>query len=313
MPVIRVAGVPSPRLDERITLKDGRILCYAEFGDPNGEPVIAFHGFPGCRLEPWPHHRTFVGHSVRLISPDRPGSGNSTFQPDRVVIDYPKDVVELADHLGTEQFGILGISGGAPYAVSCANYLPTERISVVGLLAPAPPWEIDGQGPPSDGLRMISRLGDWAVRYVPWLVSGVLSIVIPLINWGVKHEWIIKKIDKKLKEESTEKRKEEGQVCGLMSLGKSDIRRGLYSEVYNVESQRLRPRRRRRRGSALGNPGTTTPDSQYPLRNSQTGSQTNCSRSPTPSPTVGIRPSRRRLPNNDMARHQRRQCAHFPS
>ena len=33
------------------TLRDGRALSFAEFGDPSGKPVFYFHGFPGSRIE----------------------------------------------------------------------------------------------------------------------------------------------------------------------------------------------------------------------------------------------------------------------
>ena len=32
------------RTEQRIILKDGRTLGFAEYGDPNGEPVLEFHG-----------------------------------------------------------------------------------------------------------------------------------------------------------------------------------------------------------------------------------------------------------------------------
>ena len=37
--------------DHRLTLPDGRVLCYAELGAPDGRPVLYCHGFPGSRLE----------------------------------------------------------------------------------------------------------------------------------------------------------------------------------------------------------------------------------------------------------------------
>jgi hypothetical protein len=36
---------------ESITLKGGRTLGYAEWGDPAGKPVFHFHGSSGSRLE----------------------------------------------------------------------------------------------------------------------------------------------------------------------------------------------------------------------------------------------------------------------
>ena len=36
--------------DHLITLKDGRKLAYAEYGDPKGKPLFYFHGWPVTRL-----------------------------------------------------------------------------------------------------------------------------------------------------------------------------------------------------------------------------------------------------------------------
>ena len=35
----------------RLTLRDGRTLAYAVYGDPAGLPVFLFHGTPGSRLD----------------------------------------------------------------------------------------------------------------------------------------------------------------------------------------------------------------------------------------------------------------------
>ncbi len=38
------------KTNHTIKLKDGRMLGYAEYGNPEGKPVFYFHGFPGS----WP-------------------------------------------------------------------------------------------------------------------------------------------------------------------------------------------------------------------------------------------------------------------
>jgi len=37
------------KIDNQIKLSDGRALGYAEYGDPQGQPVLHFHGFPSSR------------------------------------------------------------------------------------------------------------------------------------------------------------------------------------------------------------------------------------------------------------------------
>ena len=75
---------------------------------------------------------------VRIISTDRPGICESTFQPNRKLVDWPRDVEQLANHLGIERFHILAISGGAPYAYAAGATTP-ERVRAIAIASGAPP------------------------------------------------------------------------------------------------------------------------------------------------------------------------------
>jgi len=74
-----------------ITLKDGRKLAYAEYGEPAGKPVFFFHGTPGSHFFHPPDGIT-QKMGVRLITVDRPGYGLSTFLPKRRILDWPGDI-----------------------------------------------------------------------------------------------------------------------------------------------------------------------------------------------------------------------------
>lgn len=136
-----MGNVVSPKPDSRphvshcklLALRDGRRLGYAEFGAPGGWPVLYCHGFPASRLDARIGHETAVRSGIRLIAPDRPGYGLSDFQPLRRLAGWPNDVVELADALALDRFGVLGISGGGPYAIACAAALPS-RVMVAGIV-----------------------------------------------------------------------------------------------------------------------------------------------------------------------------------
>lgn len=124
--------------EHRLRLADGRTLAILESGDPVGGPVLYFHGYPGSRLEGRIAAGAAQRHGLRLLAPDRPGFGESTFLPGRTIGAWAADVAELADRLELERFAILGVSGGGPYALACAARIP-ERISRVGLIgAPGP-------------------------------------------------------------------------------------------------------------------------------------------------------------------------------
>ncbi|HEU5180210.1 MAG TPA: alpha/beta hydrolase [Candidatus Polarisedimenticolia bacterium] len=121
--------------EKHLVLSDRRRLAYAEFGRPDGSPVLYFHGAPSSRLEP-----LLVGNDVwsraglRIIAPDRPGIGQSDFLPGRGFSDWPRDVTALADALGLKRFAVLGNSGGGPYAAVCAAKIP-ERLSAAVIVS----------------------------------------------------------------------------------------------------------------------------------------------------------------------------------
>ena len=156
--------------DLTIRLPDGRRLGYAEYGDPAGAPVLHFHGTPDSRLE-----GTLPGvaeaaarQGVRLILPDRPGFGLSDFKPRRTFLDWPADVLALADTLHLERFAIMGLSGGGPYAAACAFMIP-QRLSGVGIISGVGPPEIPGAmdflGKTSSGQAVqIGARSPWLLR-----------------------------------------------------------------------------------------------------------------------------------------------------
>ena len=115
-----------------LTLPDKRQLAYAEYGDPNGYPVFYFHGGGTSRLEPLLlGDEVFIRLGLRLVAPDRPGIGQSDFQPNRGFSDWTKDVTFLADTLGLDKFSVLGVSSGGGYTAACAAKIPHRLHSAV--------------------------------------------------------------------------------------------------------------------------------------------------------------------------------------
>jgi pimeloyl-ACP methyl ester carboxylesterase len=128
-----------PRADATITLPDGRVLAYCEWGDPTGTPVLFAHGGPGSRLL-CPEEDATVAAGVRLLTVDRPGYGGSAPRPDPTLLGWADDVRALADRLGLERFAVVGFSAGGGYALACAARMP-ERISAVGLASCEGPYD----------------------------------------------------------------------------------------------------------------------------------------------------------------------------
>jgi pimeloyl-ACP methyl ester carboxylesterase len=86
----------------------------------------------GSRLaapEKWPGEPS----TVRVIAPDRPGMGTSTFEPARRLTDWADDVRQLADSVGLPRFVLAGFSGGGPHALAVAHGLP-DRVIAAGCI-----------------------------------------------------------------------------------------------------------------------------------------------------------------------------------
>ena len=153
--------------DNVLTLRDGRRLGCAEYGDPDGAPVFYFHGFPGSRLEARLTADAGERLGVRVVAPDRPGYGLSDFQPGRRIPDWADDVAELADALGLARFSAVGVSGGGPYLMACAARIP-DRLAGEGLVCPLGPWV----GPGASGrMRRLHRFARLMCHTVPWLLG----------------------------------------------------------------------------------------------------------------------------------------------
>ena len=123
------------------TLEDGRQLAYQQYGAADGAPLLVFHGLPGCGLQAALLDEPARRLGVRMIAADRPGVGRSSPEPQRSILSWTADVVQLADHLGLQRFGVLGISCGGPYALACALRL-SERVSFAGLVAGMGPMDV---------------------------------------------------------------------------------------------------------------------------------------------------------------------------
>ena len=121
-----------------LLLKDGSRLAYAEYGQRNGIPVFFCHGWPSSRTMAELTEMAARQLGVRIVSADRPGICESSFRPNRKLLDWPPAVEELADHLEIERFHMLAISGGAPYAYATAWKIP-ERVRAIAVVSAAPP------------------------------------------------------------------------------------------------------------------------------------------------------------------------------
>jgi pimeloyl-ACP methyl ester carboxylesterase len=149
--------------------------------------VFYFHGGPGSRLEGFLYEELNQQLGIRMIAPDRPGFGLSDYQEDRSLLDWPKDVSELADRLGIDRFAVIGWSSGGPHAAAVAHGIP-QRLAVVAIVA--------GEGPyaskdyPQSLLTSntfhgskANKLFIWSANNGPWLMQTLFRAARLYMFW----------------------------------------------------------------------------------------------------------------------------------
>lgn len=151
---------------QAVRLTDGRLLGFAEYGDPAGAPVVFFHGEVGSRLLGRSLDAEAQRLGLRIVAPDRPGLGFSDFRPGRAIADWPADVVELTAQLGIGRFAVVGASAGAPYTLACAWKLPGQLTAAV-LAGSALPVR----------MRKEAGLLDRSAVWAPWTIRPVMTLL----------------------------------------------------------------------------------------------------------------------------------------
>ncbi|MCP4205242.1 MAG: alpha/beta hydrolase [bacterium] len=179
-------------MDDKLTqffkLLDGRQICFAEYGNPKGRPLILVHGTPNSRLL-WDFMLDPDSMSdLRMIAPDRPGYGQTEYVHGVTTLEnWPGDLTALTDSLGLDKFAVYGASGGGPYTLACAWKIP-ERLTAVGVfgsVGPLTPETIQGAAGPVRALwakapkvpglfKLQMRLFAWLAKRAPGLYRKMI-------------------------------------------------------------------------------------------------------------------------------------------
>jgi pimeloyl-ACP methyl ester carboxylesterase len=170
-------------VDRIVRLLDGRSMSYAQYGNPDGFPIVNAHGGLACRLDVAAADGIASAAGVRLISPDRPGVGRSDPRPGRTVDDWARDVAGLLDLIDIDRFAVMGWSMGGQYAAAVGHALP-HRVTRVAIIAGALPLTEPGV---FDELPAMDRVLTRVCTRAPWLarqwfrVMGFAAGVAPTL------------------------------------------------------------------------------------------------------------------------------------
>lgn len=123
---------------QELRLEDGRAFGLATYGDPNGTPVLCLHGAPASRVMFDVADRAARDKGLQLFCLDRPGYGLTPPDQQPSLARRTEQLEAILDHLGLSRVALLGISGGAPYAVALASRLGL-RVTAMALVSPMGP------------------------------------------------------------------------------------------------------------------------------------------------------------------------------
>lgn len=166
------------RTAQTLTLRDGRTLGYAEWGDLNGKPVFFFGGSNSARYFRHPDDTIIAEMGIHLYTFDRPGQGLSTRQPQRRLLDWPEDMRDFVTQKDISRFAIVAASQGGPYGTACAYALP-ELLSSVSLVSGVA--GLENSAVMATQNRMI-RIQIFMARRVPRLLVLQSSLMRPLLK-----------------------------------------------------------------------------------------------------------------------------------
>lgn len=158
-----------------ILLPDSRVLSYAIYGNTaiTAPTIFYFYPYPDSHIGGRIYDTVARDRGIRIIVPDRPGIGRSTFKTWRTIAQWPDDVLQVADAPGVkaETFGVFAVGGGAPYGNapllhschSCRREQQSDFRSKLWLAVP--------KSPPADlRLRVLYRvsiLHPWERQAIP--------------------------------------------------------------------------------------------------------------------------------------------------
>ena len=124
-------------------MRDGRKLEVTEYGDHAGHPDFFFHGLIGSH-----HQASYISDEagrigIRIIAPNRPGVGRSEFIERKSALESVADVEDVAAALKLDEFSLIGISGGTPYALAALSRM-AHRVKTVTVISGMGPMRLPG-------------------------------------------------------------------------------------------------------------------------------------------------------------------------
>jgi len=157
-----------------VSRADGSVIAVEVAGKPDGVPVLLCHGLADSRLSALQLDDVGAELGLRVIAPDRPGSGRSDPRPLRTIADWAQDAALVLDAARVGSAAVAGISAGGPFAAACAATLPGRVRSLTLIAALGPPaWPTAGM---AAGERLSLEVARRAPAFGGWFLGRLAGL-----------------------------------------------------------------------------------------------------------------------------------------
>lgn len=152
---------------------DGGVIAVEVVGAPDAPAVLYCHGLADSRLSAYDIAGAARVLGLRVIAPDRPGTGGTDARRLRRLADWAEEAALVMDALDVGTVALLGVSGGGAFAAACASRLP-DRVRGLLLVAPLgpPSWTTRGM---AGGQRASLAIARHAPAFGGWFL-GCLAV-----------------------------------------------------------------------------------------------------------------------------------------
>jgi len=153
---------------------DGSVIAVEVVGEPGAAPVLFCHGLADSRLSARMFAPVAGELGLRIVAPDRPGTGGT--DPRRLgrLADWTQDAALVLDATAVGPAALLGVSGGGPFAAACAAAIPgrVRSLTLVSSLG-LPGWPTRGMAP---GERFSLEIARRAPAFGGWFLGRLAGL-----------------------------------------------------------------------------------------------------------------------------------------
>jgi len=145
------------------------VIAVEVVGEPGAAPVLFCHGLADSRLSARQFAQAAGELGLRIVAPDRPGTGGTDPRRLRRLVDWAEEAALVLDATAADSAALLGVSGGGPFAAACAAAIPgrVRSLTLISSLG-APGWPTRGMAP---GERLSLEAARHAPAFGGWFLS----------------------------------------------------------------------------------------------------------------------------------------------